>query len=246
MEEKLIGIYQDIRQSAGKFQKKTYVSEIERLEQRHKDTLDKLRHCLDELQEIPATYGTCVADHVQEELKPVTSGRKRGILILDHNMSMAAYFLPLLRKNCGEKADQLTASITAAWNQNFPEHKIESPTFEEIRDGFRSGLCYVTTAVCKSLHKPDDCRELTLLRNYRDTFMLETAEREKIVKEYYNVAPTIVKRIDRREDADEIYGAIWEQYLSRCIRLIEAEKPEECEKVYIRMVQELETRYLYQ
>ena len=104
----------------------------------------------------------------------------------------------------------------------------------------------MTTAVCKSLHKPDDCRELTLLRNYRDTFMLETAEREKIVKEYYNVAPTIVKRIDRREDADEIYGAIWEQYLSRCIRLIEAEKPEECEKVYIRMVQELETRYLYQ
>ena len=71
--------------------------------------------------------------------------------------------------------------------------------------------CYITTAVCKSLNKPDDCYELNLLREYRDQYLMGTKDGE-ICKEYYNIAPTIVKRIDRSPDASEIYADIWEKY----------------------------------
>ena len=68
---------------------------------------------------------------------------------------------------------------------------------------------------------------------------------KEIVEEYYNIAPTIVKRIGRREDAGAIYKGIWEQYLRPCIRLIEEGRKEECKDRYSEMVRTLEKEYLY-
>ena len=58
-----------------------------------------------------------------------------------------------------------------------------------------------------------------------------TKDGEILVKEYYNIAPTIVKRIDRSPDASEIYADIWEKYLKPCVRLIEAGEQEECREI---------------
>ena len=92
---------------------------------------------------------------------------------------------------------------------------------------------------------PDDCYELTTLRAYRDGYLSGTEEGRRIVEEYYNIAPTIVKRIDRQENADEIYRGIWDEYLRPCIRLIEKDEKEECKELYITMVRSLEKEYLY-
>ena len=54
-----------------------------------------------------------------------------------------------------------------------------------------------------------------------------------------------MKRIDRQEDADNIYRGIWEEYLSRCIRLIEEDEKDKCKELYISMVRSLEKEYLY-
>ena len=93
-------------------------------------------------------------------------------------------------------------------------------------------FCYITTAVCESLNKPDDCYELTTLRKYRDEYLLSTESGREIVEEYYNIAPTIVKRIGRQDDAGEIYRGIWDEYLSPCIHLIEKGRKEECKDRY--------------
>ena len=74
---------------------------------------------------------------------------------------------------------------------------------------------------------------------------MESEEGRKIVEEYYNIAPTIVNRIGRREDADEIYHGIWGSYLEPCIRLIETDRKEECRDLYITMVRTLEKEFLY-
>ena len=66
----------------------------------------------------------------------------------------------------------------------------------------------------------------------------------KLVEEYYNIAPTIVKRINREKNADEIYRGIWNDYLSPCIRLIEEGRNEECREVYSQMVRRLEKDYM--
>ena len=75
---------------------------------------------------------------------------------------------------------------------------------------------------------------------------MEPPEREQIVKEYYNIAPTIVKHISQTDRADEIYEQIWEEYLQPCIRLIEAKEPDSCEELYTKRVRTLEKKYLYQ
>ena len=127
-----------------------------------------------------------------------------------------------------------------------PGSKIGHSDAASIENGFKKGVfCYITTAVCKSLNKPDDCYELNLLREYRDQYLMGTKDGEILVKEYYNIAPTIVKRIDRSPDASEIYADIWEKYLKPCVRLIEAGEQEECRELYTKMVRSLEKKYLY-
>lgn len=54
---------------------------------------------------------------------------------------------------------------------------------EEYREGYhdkkremergkkKSGGCFVTTACVKMLGLPDDCREMTVLRNFRDSLL---------------------------------------------------------------------------
>ena len=64
------------------------------------------------------------------------------------------------------------------------------------------------------------------------------------MEEYYNIAPTIVKRINREKNPGEIYRGIWQKYLSPCIRLIEENRNEECREVYSRMVRRLEKDYM--
>ena len=144
-----------------------------------------------------------------------------------------------------DRAGELTGKIVSLWNRKMPENKIGHSTYESICGGFRDRICYITTAVCRSLSKPDDCYELTLLRKYRDGYLLESPEGEALVREYYNIAPTIVKRIDKCRNADQIYQNIWQDYLKPCIRLIEEQRLEECGEVYSRMVRRLGTEYLY-
>ena len=127
-----------------------------------------------------------------------------------------------------------------------PKYKSALSTYEGIRDGCTRGMfCYSTTAVCRSLDKPDDCYELTALRQYRDEYLLSFESGKSLVEEYYNIAPTIVKRINRQKNAGEVYRGIWDRYLSPCIRLIEEDKKEECREVYSQMVRKLEKEYLY-
>ena len=64
-------------------------------------------------------------------------------------------------------------------------------------------------------------------------------------QEYYDIAPTIVKRINKRTDRREVYESIWEQYLSPCIKLIEEDKNTECQEIYSQMVRELQKEYLF-
>ena len=165
--------------------------------------------------------------------------------ILGHNMTMVSYFLPLIRDIKSLRSDELAQAMADRWNQTFEGTKIGCPTIDQIQGGFRRGLCYVTTAVCRSLGKPDDCRELRLLRNYRDGYLMKTEEGRSSVQEYYNVAPTIVKRIDRSENSAVVYEWIWKRYLIPCVRLIEENRLSECECLYADMVRDLAGRYLY-
>lgn len=183
-----------------------------------------------------------LAARVDEELKGLR-GKKKDELQMDYNLSMVVYVFPALLETNEASGQAWIDVLAAAWKKHFPKTELKAASSKEINAGFRYRFCYITTAVCESQHKPDDCYELSLLRSFRDDYLLKSPQGEAMVHEYYDVAPSIVKHIGKREDADRIYEGIWQQYLSPCIRLIEADRREECVDLYKKMVYELKEQY---
>ena len=105
--------------------------------------------------------------------------------------------------------------------------------------------CFITTAVCDSFGKPDDCYELTTFRNFRDNWLVEQEDGKSLVAEYYKVAPKIVTNINKFTNAKTIYQMIWTKYLDPCLKFIETGKLTECKDMYVSMVQNLKQKYLY-
>lgn len=227
------------------FQKATYDNRMDSLKKTYEELLEETASACDASEGALESLAACVPEYVAERLAAQPSRRKREMRSLDHKMNMVSYFLPLMGLVPTEKAQQLTQRMVEIWNEKMPEYKIGHSTYEGIRGGFKKGLfCYITTAVCRSLDKPDDCYELTALRRYRDDYLLMSDGGRELVEEYYNIAPTIVKRINREKNPGEIYRGIWQEYLRPCIRLIEENRNEECREVYSRMVRKLEKDYM--
>lgn len=245
MEEKLIELYEETQLLTKDFRKKTYVENIAKLKEKYAELLEELRIYLNQDEVLLDGLGSCVAKHAFQKAERISGKRNRKMECLDYNIAMVSYVLPLIRDIKSVHANELAQKMAGTWNQMFPETQIGCPTIEEIMNGFRSSFCFVTTAVCQSLNKPDDCYELELLREYRDDYMMCDERRRLAVQEYYKVAPMIVGQINRRESAAEIYQSIWEKYLYPCVQLIEEKRLEDCEKCYTDMVRELEAEYLH-
>ena len=99
--------------------------------------------------------------------------------------------------------------------------------------------CFITTAVCNSFDKPDDCFELTTFRNFRDTWLVNQPDGKALIAEYYDIAPRIVANINRLADAAQIYKSIWQQYLEPCLNFIRSGDNLSCKNKYVEMVREL-------
>ena len=83
-----------------------------------------------------------------------------------------------------------------------------------------SSSCYLTSACVGYLGKPDDCYELTTLREFRDNYLKKTEEGQTLVNQYYEVAPKIVEKIEasgkQKEYYEYIYGVV-----NECVTCIE-------------------------
>lgn len=161
-----------------------------------------------------------------------------------YNFMMAVYVFPAMARYKGPSMDALSDSLAEKWWERFQDSKISKSTFEKVNAGFRDRLCYITTAVCESLSKEDDCYELRTLREYRDGYLSGSTEGSALIQEYYDVAPTIVKHINRKSEAKAIYQNIYDQYLCPCIEKIEQEDLAGCKVIYEEMVHTLREQYM--
>lgn len=187
---------------------------------------------------------TFAAD-MEQKLFAIPKKRNRERSLGDYNMSLVVFLFPaFLAQGQGmEGCSRFPQILADQWKKHFPSANLSPASFETINSGFKTSFCYITTAVCESLHKPDDCYELSLLRGYRDTYLVEQPGGQDLIREYYDVAPTIVKHINRRSDRADIYDQIWKQYLQPCIHLIEEGKDDICREVYQTMVYDLKESY---
>jgi hypothetical protein len=182
---------------------------------------------------------------VEQDLSGKKS-RKRDELLMDYNLSMVVFVFPALLENNEKSGRAWIDELIATWKKHFPKTELKAATHKEINAGFRYRFCYITTAVCESRNKPNDCYELSLFRSFRDDYLLKSDEGAAMVEEYYDIAPTIVKHIGKRKDQAAIYENIWQQYLSPCVRLIESDEKEKCVELYKQMVYNLKEMYFNQ
>lgn len=227
------------------FKRETYEEIFRRYMEENREFFKELNRALEteEQEEVSRCVTDAVIEYVKSSLDAVNGKRKRETLQLNYNMFMAVYFLPAILEGKQNGAKEVADCICAKWAEVFKGNHIQSAEFSTIVSGFRTKLCYITTAVCRSLQKPENCYELELLRNYRDGYLMQNGK-AALVEEYYNIAPTIVKRIDKSSDAQEKYQYIWEHYLQSCIADIETGRLEACGETYVEMVEELKRQYL--
>lgn len=196
-----------------------------------------------------AEVADCLARKAEELLAGAKNRTKRETMQMNLNLYMVSYFLPAIvayQRRSGAKEDdmkKLTAAICDRWALSFKNH-IQVSDYESIKAGFKQKLCFVTTAVCQGLHKPQDCRELTMMKRYRDGYLMNQEDGAAVIHEYYDIAPTIVKRIAKEASPEEKYLYLWNNYIRKCVELVEQSRNEQCREVYEQMMAELREEYL--
>ena len=215
-------LFDQIIPISGDFNKKTYADSFKNAYEKYKPLFTEIAQECEN------------SEDSQEEIEEIAAV-----------LGMVTYVIPMFRYDRMDACEEIVDCMIERWNDHDLELKISKSEFEQIQGGFKSRLCYITTAVCASLGKPDDCYELNLMRRYRDEYLVNQKGGEEIVAEYYDIAPTIVNRINRMENSEDVYADIWCRYLHPCVSMIESDNLEACRKIYTDMVYSLRRKYLF-
>ena len=89
-----------------------------------------------------------------------------------------------------------------------------------------------------------NCRELEILRSFRDTFMQQTPQRRNEVKEYYEIAPAIVAAINHQPNAETLWRELARRFILPCVKLADGRQFAKAHRLYKIMVNELRMKYL--
>lgn len=113
-----------------------------------------------------------------------------------------------------------------------------------IYKGQESSGCFLTSACVEAKGLPDDCRELTVLRRFRESYLRTLPEGRDEIAEYYFVAPQIVSAIKNRTDAISVFNSIYDKLVLPCVEMIERGENDGAHELYKKTVLQLKTQYL--
>lgn len=106
-----------------------------------------------------------------------------------------------------------------------------------------SGGCYLTSACVEARGLPDDCMELTTLRNFRDNWLKKQPSGLAEVAEYYAAAPGIVEKINSQPNAKEIWIGLYESLVLPCVEMIQGGEMERAHETYRETARKLNVEY---
>lgn len=121
---------------------------------------------------------------------------------------------------------QLVAMNTQ--NQMAANYRTTVQSRQKVSGG---GGCFITTAICEARGLPDDCEELEILREFRDTYMMATCKGRNLVRRYYEIAPPIAARLSY-EQCEELRT----KYLKPAITFIMVGDFKHAEQMYFSLV----------
>lgn len=85
------------------------------------------------------------------------------------------------------------------------------------------GGSYICTAVCQARQEGPDGITMRWMRRWRDVWMSQQPDAEKLFKRYAAFAPAIIRRIDKRSDAARVYKRMYSHFIAPAINFMLAE-----------------------
>lgn len=102
--------------------------------------------------------------------------------------------------------------------------------------GGGGGGCFLTSAVMRNQGKDDDSVELALMRGFRDHHMMADPALRDLVYKYYQLAPKVVKQLDKHPESDGIYQHLHDYFITPGLRQVMAGDPTAALKTYSDML----------
>jgi hypothetical protein len=90
----------------------------------------------------------------------------------------------------------------------------------------------------------DDCHELTVLRAFRDRYLLAREDGQAAVRHYYEIAPRLIAAIERSLHPEEAFKEIYDALVAPTVRMIEDGHTERAFDYYQTKIIQLAGRYL--
>ena len=249
--EEISGVFLRHTDLMSRFNEKEYEDSFEAFMEAERGIIEKVDLCCrmvpdevraERLNNIAARLIDTIMEAIEE--KAGRSRGKRNVVINDYKMQQVVYIVPMIRELHLSTGEEFCDAMIENWKLRNKGDVYYKGDYHTLIDGFRRRkICYITTAVCETFDKPDNCYELMRFREFRDEYLLRQPEGPDLVEEYYELAPRIVAAIDMRPDREKIYEGIWEEYLAPCLSMIEEEAYEECTDRYVTMVRTLEHLY---
>ena len=243
-------VCRDCHEKVRAFKKDSYAGIFESHKQENYAFYTSIKQILDSTEDktvLDYHYRQIAGAFIEEQKTALEQVRRKNdkfSMQMDKNMFMVIYVLPAVKEIRNDKADRLAEVICEEWRKAFKDSNISAADYDSIAQGFKRKLCYVTTAVCLNLNKGEDCEELRLIKDFRDGYLSSTEEGRALIDEYYDIAPTLVKRIARDAEAQEKYIWLWNTYLAPCVEYIKSGRQEDCKKTYCDMMDVLREKYM--
>ena len=119
MEKRFIELYHVTKEYSKQFRKKTYLSDIDKLQEDYKELLEEIRLLMDQNDACLSNLQDALIADAKADVDQFESRRKREIQVLNNNMALVSYFLPLIRAIKSPYADEFAQQITEKWNETF-------------------------------------------------------------------------------------------------------------------------------
>ena len=161
-------------------------------------------------------------------------------------MSCRYYYFQSGEYHCG-KCDK---DVNSDWyykycrNYDYDDCPVYKGNISEPPGSGDSSGCFITSACVRAKGLCDDCYELQLLREYRDNWLCRTEKGTFEIARYYEIAPKIVKVIDKSPRSKEIYEAIYDEMIKICVEFIEQKKYEKAFEHYRQMTLQLAENFV--
>ncbi len=104
--------------------------------------------------------------------------------------------------------------------------------------------CFLTTACVFHKGFPDDCHELTILRNLRKNVMNPDINYKKLISEYEIIAPKMLANINNSNNKNEILDHIYSHLVLPSVSFVEAGRNEDAISHYTNYVKAMKKLYL--